>query len=332
MSNLRLLGLFPPGTLPRAPPTYGLQNHSLAVSAASSALTISLKDNAGNDPSASSPVSGWFRNVTGTTGSWTQLTVTGALSLVVSSGSTLGVTSTTAFRLWVVLFNNGGTARLGVVNCLLGTPSAPTGLFPLMENYPTSSTAEGGAGAADSSGVIYTGTAVSSKSFLIVGYIEWDATGLTAGTWTTTHVNFIQTFGAGIKTPGDTVQIATGTVAVQTITSSTSFVSTGMTVNIAPTSAANLTMTSWSSDANNGAINNEADARLHRGSTAIGPSYVVVNNGAAGGVSGMSQVDLLDAPGTTSTTTYVVKIKAPGAAPIAIPQISGIITVREIMA
>lgn len=165
------------------PPPYGLVNHSLAVSASGSALTIALKDNAGSDPSATSPVNGYFRNVTGTTGSWTQLTVTGALSLVISSGSTLGVTSSTAFRLWVVLFNDGGTARLGVINC-----STTTQIYPLTPGIIASSTAEGGAGAADSAGVIYTGTAVTSKAYLIVGYIEWNTSGVTAGTWTTTNL------------------------------------------------------------------------------------------------------------------------------------------------
>ena len=226
-------------------PTYGLTNHSIAVSAAASALTISLKDRAGSDPSSTSPVVGQFRSPTGTTGSWVERSVTGSLSLVLSSGSTLGVTSSTAFRLWVVLFDDGGTMRLGAINC-----STAKQVFPLTESIPASSTAEGGAGGADSAGVFYTGTAVTSKSYLIVGYVEWSASGLTAGTWTTTNVNYVQSFGPGIKKPGDVVgsvyyvtgEAATGTTTVpvdDTIPQSSEgdqFMSQAYT----PTSAANL--------------------------------------------------------------------------------------------
>jgi len=113
-----------------------LQNASLAVSAAGSALTIALKDSTGADPSAGSAVAINFRNATGTTGTHSTLAVTAATSLVVSSGSTLGVTSSTAFRLWVVGFNDAGTFRLGVINCFDGNS-----VFPLNESL-ASSTAE----------------------------------------------------------------------------------------------------------------------------------------------------------------------------------------------
>jgi hypothetical protein len=86
------------------------------------------------------------------------MTMTAATSLVVSSGSTLGAANNTPFRLWLVGFNDAGTFRLGVVNCLSGTSIYPLGQFPI-----ASSTAEGGAGAADSAQVFYTGTAVAAK-------------------------------------------------------------------------------------------------------------------------------------------------------------------------
>src|SRR6185369_16273900 len=89
-------------------------NMGLAVSAAGSALTIALKGADGNDPSATNPVLIPFRNATEITGTPTWMTITAAQSLVVSSGSRLGVTSATAFRLWVVGFNDASTFRLGV--------------------------------------------------------------------------------------------------------------------------------------------------------------------------------------------------------------------------
>lgn len=292
--------------------TYGLSNHSLAVSAGSSALTIALKDADGKDPSGASPVTGWFRNVTGTTGSWTQRQVTSALSLVVSSGSTLGVTSSTAFRLWVVLFDDGGTMRLGVINC-----STSTQVFPLNEGVPTSSTAEGGAGAADSAGVIYTGTAVTSKSFLIVGYVEWNTSGVTAGTWTTSNVNFIQSFGPGIKKPGDSVQVArTGSSSVATGTTQIPNDNTipqntegdqYMSQAITPTSAANLLrVESQGFWANSAAATSVIIAALFQDSTANALATTYERSSLQNGAAGV-QLDWLMRAGTTSSTTFKVR-------------------------
>lgn len=151
----------------------GPYNLALAASVGSSALTISLKGVDGNDPSASNPVYIPFRNVTAGTGTPTWLTVTAATSIVVSSGSTLGMTSAVAATLAIVAFNDAGTFRLGIVNPLA---------LPLADGI-ASSTAEGGAGASDSAGVIYTGTAVASKAMTVLGYAV--ATEATAGTWAT---------------------------------------------------------------------------------------------------------------------------------------------------
>jgi hypothetical protein len=150
-------------------------NGTLTASVGSSALTIAIKTKAGADPSATDPVSVYFRNVTEATGDYTVITLTAATSLVISSGSTMGTASGTASRLWIVGFNDGGTFRLGAINT---ATSAEIG-----DDVLSSSTAEGGAGAADSAGVIYTGTAVTSKAMRVLGYVE--STQATAGTWAT---------------------------------------------------------------------------------------------------------------------------------------------------
>ncbi len=319
------------GTLP---PSYGLQNHSLAVSASGSALTIALKDNAGSDPSSTSPVNGWFRNVTGTTGSWTQLTVTGALSLVVSSGSTLGVTNSTAFRLWVVLFNDGGTARLGVINCSTSSSTAAA-IYPLNEGIPASSTQEGGAGAADSAGVFYTGTAVASKSYLIVGYIEWDSTGLTAGTWTTSHVLYVQSFGPGIKKPGDIMQTAQMSTTSVTTSTANTFASTNTTLAITPTSAANLIrVVAFGCGTTANALNSNENIALFRGSTQLTPLlFAIASTGTAATTAAF---DWLDGPNSNSSTTYTVKIANDDNAttirfPVNVTGATGVMVLNEIM-
>lgn len=161
-------------------------NLGLVASVGSSALTIAVKGIDGNDPSATNPVTIPFRNVTAATGTPTYLTLTAALSLTVSSGSTLGMTSAVASTLIIVIFNDGGTARLGIVNPLQ---------LPFAEGI-ASSTAEGGAGAADTAGVIYTGTAVTSKAMTVIGYAT--ATEATAGTWATAPATLQIASGASI--------------------------------------------------------------------------------------------------------------------------------------
>ena len=222
-------------------------NIGLTVSAAAGALTIALKGADGNDPSATNPVDIAFRSATSTTGTMTTRTITAATSLVVSSGSTLGVVSSTAFKLWVVAFDDAGTVRLGVINCFNSTGPV---IHPLRPYMIASSTAEGGAGAADSAGVFYTGTAVSSKPLAVLGFLAWDASGVTAGTWTTTNLSRVQVYEPGVPLPGDTVQVvvhadggyASGTTSIpfdDTIPQYTEGV-LFMTASITPTLHANM--------------------------------------------------------------------------------------------
>lgn len=155
-----------------------LQNMGLAASVGSSALTIAIKGKDGNDPSVSNPVSIPFRSATATSGDYDTLTLTAATSVTLSSGSTLGSSNSTPFRIWVVIFNDAGTARMGVINCRSGLT-----IFPLSACSTASSTAEGGAGAADSALVFYTATAVASKAFRVLGYFDYLSGLGTAGTY-----------------------------------------------------------------------------------------------------------------------------------------------------
>lgn len=192
----------------------GMINGTLVPSVAGSALTVALKTQAGIDPSAADPVYAIFRNATAANGDYTVLTITAATSLVISSGSSLGVSAnSTAFRVWVVGFNDAGTFRLGAINCLSGTD-----IYPLNGWGIATSTAEGGAGAADSAQTFYTGTAVAAKAYATLGYMTWE-TGLAAvGTWAAGPTR-AQLFGPGVPLPGtpiggaraDVGSLATGT-------------------------------------------------------------------------------------------------------------------------
>ena len=78
-------------------------------------------------------------------------------------------------RIAVLALNNAGTIELAAVNVAGGVDLTETGLI--------STTAEGGAGAADSASVVYSTTARTSLAYRVIGYIE--STQATAGTWAT---------------------------------------------------------------------------------------------------------------------------------------------------
>jgi hypothetical protein len=290
------------------PPRFGFANCTLAASAASSALTIALKDNTGADPTAASPCTVNFRNVTGATGATSQLSVTAATSLVISSGSTMGVVSSTAFRIWVVVFNDASTPRIGAFNASTASATGAQ-IFPLNETVPASSTAEGGAGAADSAGVIYTGTAVTSKAFQILGYIEWSASGLTAGTWTTTNLNFIQVMGPGVRKPGEPVQTIMATTTTGATGTAATY-STALSQAITPSSAANLVSLHCSGTAFSGAGLSSGYTALMNGATVLISNRMFNTNAAA--VYSFGALSWIDKPNSAASVTYNVKIKGDG--------------------
>ena len=145
------------------------KNYSIACSVGSSALTITLNDKAGSTPSGGSPCIFGFRNATPATGDYTTVSVTAATTLVVSSGSTLGNLSGVATYLYVYAINNAGTAELAI-----STKRFDDGSI-------VSTTAEGGAGAADSATTIYSTTARSNVPVRLIARLLSNQT--TAGTW-----------------------------------------------------------------------------------------------------------------------------------------------------
>jgi hypothetical protein len=224
-----------------------LQLNAAANTPSANLLQISVKGNNGSDPSPTNPVLIPFRDATVANGDPVFLTLTAALSINTNAtGATLGSANSTAFRFWVVVFNNGGTPVLALINCL--NPIA--GITSLNDRNVASSTAI--SGGATSTGVFYTpnGTTVSSKAFCVLGYVEYNATGLaTAGTYNVAP-QFVQLAGANTPRPGQEVQrqfnftgaVNSGTTALpndDTIPQNAEG-DQYMTQAITPTSAANL--------------------------------------------------------------------------------------------
>lgn len=145
------------------------RNYSIAASVSSNALTITLNNAAGSQPSSASPVQVAFRSTTNATGTFSTGTATGATTVVISSGSTLGFLSGGTYNLWVYAINNAGTIELGTSMTLFDT------------SVVLSSTAEGGAGAADSNNVIYSTTTRANVAMRVIAKMVISEA--TAGTW-----------------------------------------------------------------------------------------------------------------------------------------------------
>lgn len=153
--------------------TYEQSNAGLAVTVGSSAMTIALKQADGStNATAGSPVRIGFKSATITTGSVLQRSVTSSLSVVVSSGSTLGMANGVATPLFVYAIDNAGTVELAVSRTY----------YP--DHSVISTTAEGGAGAADTASVVYSTTARSNVRCRLLAKLT--SSQATAGTWAST--------------------------------------------------------------------------------------------------------------------------------------------------
>lgn len=149
-----------------------VMNYDFAASVAANALTITLRTHAGLTPSASDPVQISFRDSSASNSGYLVRKVTAATSVVISSGSTLGHTSGANEQIWLYALDNAGTVELAVSSSRTWD-----------ESNLQSTTAEGGAGAADSRTAIYSTTARSGKAVRLIGRI--DVAEATAGTWAT---------------------------------------------------------------------------------------------------------------------------------------------------
>jgi hypothetical protein len=179
------------------------QIQPISASVAGNALTISA-----------SYLSLDFRSTTLGSGAVTRVCGTPA-NLVISSGSTLGTTNGVQSDIVVLAINNAGTIELAAVNLAGGTD--------LSEINLVSTTAEGGAGAADSATVVYSTTARSNLSYRVIGIVR--STQATAGTWATAP-SLIQGIGGqaleALLTPQPQIQPVSASVAGNALTISAS--------------------------------------------------------------------------------------------------------------
>jgi len=136
-------------------------------------LRISLKTEAGADPSAADPVKVSFREAAATDGGFEEISITAALSLTISALSTLGFANAQVGRVYFGLINNAGAAEIVAAGLDAGA---------FTDDIVVSTTAEGGAGAADARGTLYSASARSNVGCRLGGYATIE-TGATAGNW-----------------------------------------------------------------------------------------------------------------------------------------------------
>lgn len=158
-------------------PPYGqVFNLSMTFSTSSGALTANVKTQDGGDASNDDPIYAAIRKGPISDSGYSLRKLTAALSLVISSGSTLGHTNGVLAFIYWYLIDNGGVLELAASTKYFGKQGIVT------------TSAEGGAGGADSATTMYSATARTSVPFILIGKSEESQT--TAGTWVNTPSSF----------------------------------------------------------------------------------------------------------------------------------------------
>lgn len=321
------------------------------VGSPTSTLSVAIKTWSGNDPSATEPVFIPFRSATATNGGITYRKITAATSITINDTALLGTVSGVAFRLWCVAFDDGGTIRLALVNCL-ATPTTAPQIFPLAAWGIASSTLEDNA--SDSAHVFYSsGAAVTLKPYAVLGYGEWGESvsspttlGLpNAGNWNSNPTR-VQLFGPGVLLPGAELQQVTDLETTEVSTTGTTFVTTGLSLTITPSSPANLIRIEATTSGRVTSTSNQAGStgkfQIARGSatgtTLASVEFFAGHSGAASiawttGATAHLRAQDVNQPGAT---TYVMAMKADTSGDTIRAQAqsltnSGIMTAREIM-
>lgn len=304
------------------------RNYSISESRAAGATTFTLAAADGSALSATNKAQFVFRSVTPGVGTTDVVDASANLTFTFSSGSTVGATNAIPFRIWLVLFNDAGTLRLGAINCSTGTR-----IYPLADDTLASAVAEGGAGAADSAGVVYAGAAVSAKPMRVLGYAEFTLAAV--GTWDTA-ASKIQSWQPGMKLPGDTVQTAltvdsayatTSAILPQDdtipqITEGAQFMSVGIT----PTSAINHLHLRAQASFGGASVSINAGHALFQGAVADALCYAL-GGVVVGSVANMGS-DIVIAhfmrAGTVFATTFSYRAGPPTASPIYFNGVNGV--------
>jgi len=112
---------------------------------------------------------------------------------------------------------------------------------------------------------------------------------------------------------GSVLQVVAGTYATQTSTTSTSYVTTGITASITPTSSSSKVYVVISFCASTNAGGLSAYFTLYKGASEITSPQAMRYETPSGGGSTGTVISYVDSPATTSSTSYTVYMKAQSA-------------------
>lgn len=147
-----------------------LSNLTLTASVGSSALTIAIKNKAGNDPSSDDPCYVGMRDDTLTNGLFYRRSITSSLSITVPSGATLGTYDSVEHDIYIYLVDSDGS----------GTIKLAVSHARIFEEGSLHTTTAIDAGS-DSACTLYSDAAYTSKPIRLIGRLR--STQTTAGTW-----------------------------------------------------------------------------------------------------------------------------------------------------
>jgi hypothetical protein len=114
---------------------------------------------------------------------------------------------------------------------------------------------------------------------------------------------------------GRVLQVVNATYATATSTTSTSFVTTGLTASITPSSASNKVLVMFSNPLSNPSANNATFATVFRGTTSgtnLGNTFGgfgQAQSSAGANTRSVASAMYLDSPATTSAQTYTVAFR-----------------------
>ena len=139
------------------------------------------------------------------------------------------------------------------------------------------------------------------------------------------------------KSTGTVLQVVQGTVVTTTTaTSSTTFVTTGITASITPSSASSKILVFANTSMDNSASNRQGLFTIYRNSTNVVDGGSSSGSGFCGAFADASRLQIavgvtfLDAPSTTSATTYTIYVRSTGGSITANSTCNGYVTVMEI--
>lgn len=189
-----------------------VRNAGVAVTLGGGAMTIDLKDAAGNDPTAASPVELQYQSATITTGTTANRSVAAALSITIPSTATVGTLSGVPSRIYFGLLDNAGTLELCYWNpivltahpCGVATYSSVGGILRINHSYVYTTVAN--TTASDLAKVIYSTSVRANVRVTPIGYI--DSVQATAGSWATA-ITRIVLIGPTTPTTGDVINEGT---------------------------------------------------------------------------------------------------------------------------